>query len=204
MQVALRNLLGAAAIAVAFSMVHAAEETPPDKEKSMPILLNASFEFPNEKTTGPDEWHEARTPKSESRCIMTRSTDVAKVGSASACIEITADHPDERVNYNWHTRLTGCAPGRTYLLEGWIKTENAGTSPVIVVQCLDKKNQMPGFGTTQDEFDLTGTHDWKQVKTQFRVPEGTRMILVRATLPSMKNQRAKAWFDGLTISEVSK
>jgi hypothetical protein len=60
-----------------------------------------------------------------------------------------------------------------------------------------------GGTTTEISFPAKGTTEWKRVSTRLKVPEGTRVVRIRAGLPSQDNGVAKAWFDDLALVSVA-
>ena len=68
-----------------------------------------------------------------------------------------------------------------------------------MVQCWDENNKMVGFFTTQRTYQIQGTTNWTEVKTDFTVPEGTKEVRIRAGITSPENNGGKVWFDDIKI-----
>jgi len=180
------------------------------------LLGNGGFEERQEHSNDPQEWFGTRLPDTAGHFLMASSSSVAHNGRRSVFVEIGESHPDRPVAYNWTAVANGWKPGETYELSGWIKVENAKEPAFIMAQFWDaestpptkekpigKRASMIGGATTQKDFPVTGTADWKRVSTRLTVPEGTKVVRVRIGLASQRNWGAKAWFDDVSLVKVA-
>ncbi len=176
-------------------------------KKSAPVAgidLNGGFEDKAPDRDEPNGWYAARVPRTANHVIFGWEDEVAHSGRHSASIAIKDSHPEDTIAYNWTRTVKECMVGKTYEIDGWVKTENLTGPAWIVVQCWDKDRRVVLRGaTTQRSHPITGTSDWTLVKTSFTVPTGTEDVLIRVGVAAPGNIGGKAWFDDLRVSEKS-
>lgn len=189
--------------------IQAADPSPPSQNASaqapvVSLLPNGGFEELEEKTGDPQSWFGTRVMPAAGHFLLSVSPSIAHGGQRSAAVAIGDKHPDLQIAYNWTADAQGWQPGETYELSGWIKVENAERSAVIMAQFLNEGGmRILGGATTEKTCPITGTAEWTRVSTRFVVPEGTRVLRIRAGLPSKGNLGAKAWFDDLSLVKVA-
>ena len=172
--------------------------------------LNGGFEN-NFDDDNPDGWTSNLLPQTVKYARLAVDNSVAHSGDKSISISISKTHPSTNNVYNWVRRVDGLKPA-VYELSGWIKTEGIKSSPFIEVECWNAENKMLGSATTETLNPVTGTQNWKQVKTLFKIPPGTIKVLIIAGIGSSQNfgelSRAnsggKVWFDDINISPVKR
>jgi beta-lactamase regulating signal transducer with metallopeptidase domain len=170
------------------------------------LIANGGFEESEENSDDPQGWWATRLSKMAGHFYLAPSQFPTHGGKRSVVVEIGDNHPDDRVDYNWTIVAKGWKAGETYELSGWVKVENAQRPAVIMATCRNeetKQGKTIGFATTERQYPVTGTTDWTWVSTQLKVPEGTRVVRIRAGLSSQNNRGAKAWFDDLSLIAVS-
>jgi beta-lactamase regulating signal transducer with metallopeptidase domain len=170
------------------------------------LLANGGFEEIQENSNDPEAWFGTRIAKTAGHYLLA-SSSVAHGGKRSAVVEIGDSHPDRRVAYNWTAEAKGWKAGETYELSGWIKTENAKNTAFIMAQFWDGEGENPkmiGGATTQFSSPVKGTTDWTRASTRLTVPEGTKVVRIRAGLSSQGNPGAKAWLDDISLVAVAK
>jgi beta-lactamase regulating signal transducer with metallopeptidase domain len=176
-------------------------------EAGAALLANGGFEEIQENSGDPEAWFGTRIQQTAGHFVLA-SSSVAHSGKRSAVVEIGDSHPEQRVAYNWTAVAKGWQAGETYELSGWVKTENAKQTAFIMAQFWDeetqeKRGKMIGGATTQMASPIQGTTDWTRVSTRLKVPEGTKVVRIRAGLSSQDNRGAKAWFDDLSLVKVA-
>ncbi len=165
------------------------------------LLANGGFEEVQENSNDPQAWFGTRIPQTAGHFLLA-SSSVAHSGKRSAVVEIGDSHPDRKVAYNWTAVAEGWKAGETYDLSGWIKTENVKHTAFIMAQFWSEDG-MVGGATTQFTSPVKGTTDWTRVRTRLKVPEGTKVVRIRAGLSSKDNRGAKAWLDDLSLVKVA-
>ncbi|MFE7064352.1 discoidin domain-containing protein [Sutcliffiella sp. NPDC057660] len=84
--------------------------------------------------------------------------------------------------------------GETYLLSGWIKTEDV-TKALVRFQI----NRSGASNTLVNIKEVTGTSDWTYFERVITVPEASTLIKVESFL---ENSTGKVWFDDYSIRKV--
>ena len=84
------------------------------------------------------------------------------------------------------------AKGEAFTLSAWMKAENLMSATVHVIQLTPKRERVTWFLA---QVKTKETHDWKEVKTSFRVP-ADGLLNVRV----MGNGVGTVWFDGLKLA----
>jgi hypothetical protein len=167
------------------------------------LLVNGGFETGPGAGNRPNGWYATVLQRTAAVVGFRWDDAVAHGGARSVCILIGADHPDERVFYNWTAVAEGWQAGRTYELAGWIRTEDLARPAAIVVQCWDQeRHEMLGFASTQMRHPVSASTGWTEVRTTFTVPEGTAEVRVRAGITAPENRGGRAWFDDLAVRAV--
>lgn len=162
--------------------------------------LNGGFEIKKGNVNEPLGWFATRVPQTSNFVKFDWDSTVKHSGSYSVSISIDSSHPNEIMDYNWAHSFPGFEINKKYSISGWIKTINVKTTPFLVVQCWsDNYNKLIGFFTNEGKQPVTGTTDWKFVQYDFKVPEGTKRVLVRAGLAAPDNNGGKVWFDDIKI-----
>lgn len=163
--------------------------------------LNGGFE--NSFDDNPDGWTSNQLPQTAKYARLEVDNSVAHSGRSSISIAISKTHPEGNATYNWVRRVDGLKPA-VYELSGWIKTERIKNSPFIEVQCWNAENEMIGSASTARVSPVTGSQNWKEAKTLFKIPAGTKKILLIAGIGSSQNSGGKVWFDDINIVPVKK
>ncbi len=177
----------------------------PSRARGASLLANGGFEEVQENSNDPEAWFGTRIPQTAGHFVLA-SSSVAHGGKRSAVVEIGDSHPDRPVAYNWTADAKGWKAGETYELSGWIKTENVKHTAFIMAQFWNNEGtdkKMIGGATTQFTNPVKGTTDWTRVSTRLTVPEGTKVVRIRAGLSSQGNPGAKAWLDDISLVKVS-
>lgn len=162
--------------------------------------LNGGFENSFDDDN-PDGWTSNQLPQTAKYARLAVDNSVAHSGDKSISISILKTLPSTNTVYNWVRRIDGLKPA-VYELSGWIKTEGIKSSPFIEVECWNAENKMFGSATTETLHPVTGTQNWKQVKTLFKIPPGTIKALIIAGIGSSQNSGGKVWFDDVVIRQV--
>lgn len=127
-------------------------------------------------------------------------TDQAMTGARSARIQVT-ESPEGDVRAYWGVpgnRWVAVKPGATYMLSGYVKTENVEAeqfgAAVYVPVVNDNPYQQPNAPW------ITGTRDWRKAIISFRVAEDADGPLA---VPRGEIQQATgiAWFDNFSLTE---
>lgn len=121
--------------------------------------------------------------------------NTAYAGKFSVFLNTPTPYEKEPVN-NWSQNIIADLAGKTLLLSGYIKVEDAKEA-AIWVQCWQKRPWgVRKFITTSTDAPLYGTKDWELVEATFQVPKGTDFITVRCVLLGT----GAAWFDDISIT----
>jgi hypothetical protein len=168
------------------------------------FLQSTGFESKSSLQKSPAGWDKTIVPKFVDFVDFIWDPDTSYKGENSISIEIHKDHPgDQTVAYNWYADVMNYEPGKEYELSCWVKGKDLKETAWICVQCWDESmSKMLNFATTQKDYELKGTFDWKQVGTVFTVPEGTQTVIVRAGIAAPGNNGGRVWFDELHIKEL--
>ena len=182
-------------------------QTPPQQTPapadSMSLVANGDFEE-LQASGDPRSWFATRLLRTAGHADLSVSKSPAHGGERCVSVKVGNNHPNEQVYYNWTVDAQGWQAGDTYELSGWIKVENAARPAVIMTQFLGESGQqILGGATTEKSSPIQGTVDWTRVSTRFVVPAGTRILRVRAGLPSKDNPGAAAWFDDVSLVKVN-
>jgi hypothetical protein len=161
--------------------------------------FNGGFEIKSLSQNEPVGWFATRVPQTKDFVVFAWDSTEYHSGSHSVSIAIDSTHSQDVIAYNWTRTYADFTIDSEYLLSGWVKTNNLKKPTWIVVQCWDENNKMVGFFTTQRTYQIQGTTNWTEVKTDFTVPEGTKEVRIRAGITSPENNGGKVWFDDIKI-----
>ncbi len=161
--------------------------------------FNGGFEIKSLLQNEPVSWFATRVSQTKDFVVFAWDSTEYHTGSHSVSIAIDSAHSQDIIAYNWTRTFDDFTIGKKYSLTGWIKTLNCKELAWIVVQCWDENYKMIGFSTTQQTYQIKGTTNWTEVKTDFTVPEGTKEVRIRAGIASPKNNGGKVWFDDIKI-----
>ena len=129
------------------------------------ILLNSSFE------NGWADWYHPADPTG-AVTFIDNTVSYAALQSAKVVFDGTTD-----VNF-YQTRQTNiaAAPSTTYVIEGYIKTDNIVTAGQgVKLEVQDSRGYTYGLWDTSD---LTGTNGWTYVNRSFTTPSDTTAVVV--------------------------
>ncbi len=165
------------------------------------ILPNGGFEEVRPNRQIPEGWAPTCIPELGIQHVVYASDPSdACSGDRSVSISIKPTHPQRRISYNLHRTVEGLEIGKSYVLSGKVKTAGLSGPPAIVVQCLNQtKDKMLGFASTQSKDGPKDTTDWTPVQTTFTVPDGTKLVLIRAGISAPLNIGGTVWFDDIRI-----
>jgi len=205
--VTVRATLLTAAALLAFSMASPPVRAEEAEEEPAPrsLAMNGDFE------TGPNSvglaamWSASRVPDFVDYFACAWDDSVARSGTHSQSISIAADHPDDVVHYNFNQYVLGYTPGEVYRASVWVRGENLGASPFLVIKCFDR-GMTTDLATVSTEAgdQLTGTVDWTEIAVTVEVPEETGRMIILLCLAAPENRGAKAWFDDVGFVAVTK
>ncbi len=175
----------------------------PGCQKSTVFLSNGGFEPQSSLQKTPTGWFPTEVPQTRDFVDFIWDNETYYRGKRSVSISIAEDHPDDEISYNWTKPVENWKVGNSYELSCWVKGRDLKSPVWICVQCWNKSlTEMTGFSTTQRDYPLVGTFDWRQVGTVFTVPDGTCEVRVRAGISAPGNRGGRAWFDELHIKQV--
>lgn len=173
-------------IATVLAAGSAARSAPEDNR----LKNGGGEEAATKDKTQPAEWFPAHVPAQG--LIMRLDDKVLKAGRSSLFVENSFTYPQATYN-NWAQRIDGLAPGSSFTLSGWVRTENAESASMCVQAWDEGGKNLVAFTTTEP---VIGTRDWKLVKSApITIPASARLVIVRAGLGG----KGKAWFDELTL-----
>ncbi len=171
--------------------------------KSPQLLADGGFEPELTRAHEKGDWQPTVLPDFKEFVDFEWDDQVVHSGERSVSITISPDYPQDIVYFNWTKLLPECEVGHWYELSGWIKTRNANKGVSICVQSWGAKSEkILDFATTQENYPITGTTDWTEVKTTFSVPEGTEKVRVRAGLSATDNRGCTVWYDDIQVREI--
>jgi len=167
-----------------------------------PVLydFNGGFENTTSQYNKEADWYPTIIARTQNYVIFNRGTEEAHSGRYSVSIQISDDHPlTDTIAYNWLKSYSPFVAGQDYELRGWIKTLNLNWPPFILVQFLDSNRGYLGTSGLTNEYTLTGTNGWTEVRINFTPPENTTYIFIRLGLAAPFNNGGKVWFDDISI-----
>ncbi len=139
---------------------------------------------------------------------LTRSTDVAHTGQASAMAEGTI----ERQNEYFVTRYS-CGPpweimwlesGEEYRMQLWLRIDDIsdGAPPPTARLAVRSKGVTKGAFAT-NEYDLTRLGEWQLLETEFTVPEGTDAAYIAVSSHTPDPVTTRMYLDDVAIVPAS-
>jgi hypothetical protein len=168
------------------------------------IVANGGFELEADDGSGPFRWNATRPELTRDSVVLEWEKGVYYTGSRSVSIAIKESHPDSVIAYSWNRPLPGFRMEATYQVTGWVKTQDLKSTPFIVLQCWNQNmEKMLAFASTQDDYNLTGTNDWTQVKTTITLPRDTWRFMILAGIMAPENRGGKVWFDDILYERIS-
>ena len=154
------------------------------------LIVNKSFEDgPFSPMASPDGWDHENWSW---RAIFTWDGTQAYVGNKSVKI-VTSTPNDAR----W-TQTVTVQPHTTYLLSGWIKTENVAHT----AESEDVGANLSLNGTTLHSNGLFGTNDWTYTSLLFNSGDDTQVTVAARLGFWWGTTTGTAWFDGLQLTPV--
>lgn len=172
--------------------------------ESADVLRNGGFEKKSSDDASPHAWSTTRVPHTEDFVAFAWDDRVSHTGTRSVSISIGESHPDDQIDYNWNQAVTGCNPGESYEVTGWIKAYNLKSTAFIVVQCWDSTfTKMLDIATTQGNHQITGTTDWEKVTATINVPVETGHVMILAGIRAPDNRGGTVWFDDIQITPAT-
>lgn len=174
------------------------------ERESDSLVDNGGFESLSSIEKTPTGWRYTELPGTRDFVDFIWDEETCFGGDRSVSIKIAQDHPEgEVIAYNWYTSLENWKPTKKYELSARVRTMGLEGPAWICVQCWDESHsEMLNFATTQKDYPVSGTSDWQEVGTVFKVPEGTRDIVVRAGIAAPENNGGQAWFDEVAIRQL--
>jgi len=168
------------------------------------FIQSSGFESLSQLQKSPKGWFKTVIKKYSDYVDFIWDNETAYRDSMSISIRIDKNHPDERnVAYNWYTDLMNWEVGKDYELSCWVKGKELKDTAWICIQCWDENmTKMLNFSTTQKDYKLDGSFDWKQAGTVFNIPLKTHKVVVRAGIGAPKNNGGQVWFDELHIRKL--
>jgi hypothetical protein len=163
--------------------------------------FNDGFENLDEREVYPEGWLANNIVDNGNNQIIKIDKKIFHSGEYSILIEIPKSFNPDNYIFKLVRIETGLDAFRTYQLTGWIKTYGINNSPYIKIEFMNK-NILIGSTSTKKIQPVTGTKDWTQVNSIFKMPRNANRMLVAVSLPSFNNKGGKAWFDDLKIVPV--
>lgn len=157
----------------------------PSEEDNM--LKNPGFELGEET---PEYWNVSWSKSQQ--VIMRTDASVSRSGSRSMSLETDIENPS-LFGQNIEVR-----PGYTYVVQGYIKTENVSSTGEGARFCVSVKSQSGTALSQSLSQSLKGTNDWTFISKTFTVPEDGRTADVCLHL---WGSTGKAWYDDLFVYE---
>ncbi len=170
---------------------------------SLNDYINGGFEEKDSGNPDPDGWFPNRLPALSGFVKFELEDKTVHGGEKSISISISKSQPGKSNIYNWVNIVEGLGAKDVYELNGWIKTREITNSPFIEIQFWNRKqNKLIAKVSTLNQYPVTGTNNWHNVKTTFTVPEGTTRVLIIAGITSNGNSGGKVWFDDIQLKKL--
>lgn len=152
--------------------------------KNLPILRNAGFENGTEsEATG---WGPAQEPYSYAE-------HEGRNGTKALFFDVTKDSP-----YVFPSQKVQLVPGQTYLVEGWIRTENLSGDGVGAALALEWRKKDGTWGDGKYSSGMKGTSTgFEKVRMEVKVPADAGVCTLSPYVE--KGFAGRAWFDDLSI-----
>jgi hypothetical protein len=187
----MRSILTILAICMVSSLTEKPAYAAPEKLEPINILMNGSFEQGDfSPTEAPDFWSQGSYDPS---AVFTWDDTQAYEGSRS--VKITSDTPNDA----YWLQTIYVQPNTTYVVSGWIKTENVGHS----AQSVDRGANISIMGYWDwYSTPLFGTNDWTYVSFVFNSGDRTQMTLAARLGYWSGTATGTAWFDDLKVTTL--
>ena len=140
------------------------------------ILKNGSFEIDSNEDGNPDDWRTAEPVEMDCE-IKIHENCSARIDSVS----------DENNNNN--IQFVDLQPNTSYLLSGWIKTENVTREGA---QIYLYNHGIPGYVPIK----IKGTNDWKYYEMEYKTGNDPSKAHVSYRI---KHGQGTAWFDDIKL-----
>lgn len=152
----------------------------------------------------PAGWKSTEIPKTKEFVEFTWDDEHSYKADRSLKIKISEQHPDEEsIAYNWYTDILNWQHGQKYEYSCWVKGQDLKEPVWVCVQCWNKgMTKMLKFVTTQHDYPLTGTFEWKKIGAVFMIPDNTDKVVLRAGIAAPGNNGGQMWFDEVHVREV--
>ncbi len=157
------------------------------------LLTNPSFEAMD--GDAPVAWKSFVEPQAGAEASV--DAKVCCDGDQSVRLHNPGTYATDPAN-NWSQNLTQALAGKTLILGGVIKTEQAGGA-ALWLQCWQREPwRVLSVATTSDEHPVTGTKDWTPVALKTQVPKDTDYVVVRCVIKG----GGTVWFDDLRLVDA--
>ncbi len=122
-------------------------------------------------------------------------SDTAHGGAYAVQLHIPTPYEKEPVN-NWSQNIMGDFGGKTLLVSGFIRVEDAKEATIWLQLWRKKPWGVLGAASTSIDMPVYGTRDWQEVSMDVPVPEGADFVTLRCVLMGS----GTAWFDDLSVA----
>ena len=155
------------------------------------LAQNPGFEVAADNRT-PTHWQSFVAPQ---QGAVARLDSNARSGQWAAMLHNPMPYQREPFN-NWSQNVASPPTGRSLLLRGYVKTEDA-TEAMLWAQCWRRRPlQLLQTTMTSETAVLRGTADWREVEVVFQAPKDTDFITIRCVLRGV----GVAWFDDISLT----
>ncbi len=142
----------------------------------------------------PAEWHVYVEPQDGSTAELYGAD--ALEGRWSVMLHNAQPYAKEPAN-NWSQNILEDLAGKTLVVTGNIKTEDAA-SAAVWIQCFRKDPwEVLLQKSTADAQPINGANPWTPVEMQVKVPDDTDFVVLRCVLMGT----GTAWFDALSVDK---
>jgi hypothetical protein len=170
------------------------------------IVQNGGFEDRDPEKLRPASWHHNARNATDIVEMGWGDRESAHSGEHCISIHIKDGYPEEKkqITWMWTSRATGLAVGETYRLRAWIRTQDLGFTPTVLVQFCNSDDEFLSRADTHSATPITGTTDWTEVSAEFVVPPNTTHVKIRAAMKALENTGGTVWFDDLSLDRVER
>ncbi|MGB0954158.1 MAG: hypothetical protein ACPG31_13130 [Planctomycetota bacterium] len=191
----IRPLLPALALPLVFSI--------PANGLGPELLVGGDFESLHAKSALPEGWATAFIPDTKKHVKFAAVEGSGRDEGHAASITVLDTHPaDKKVAYNWHRKIEGLEPGKLYVMDGWVRSEDLASTAFAMLQFWGPEGRMLGGARCEDRFPILGTQDWTHMATIFRVPEGMDHARIRIGMSTQTEKEGTVWFDDFSVREL--
>jgi hypothetical protein len=176
----------------------AASQPPGDPEEGLELLSNGAFEE-DARGGDPTGWLRAMIPA----MAIDHHAGLEEIAGRGKVAYIEQAGTHRPLVNNWAQRADIVLPRTTLELSVDVKTrdvpENTG---IVMIQCWDgddDDSRLLAAATSRTADPIGGTTDWRTVRMELPVPEGTEAIIVRCGL----SQSGRIWFDNASLKVVA-